>query len=261
MCASPRTTRARRRRLRCLTGLRQMLKRLLEWPPAGSEVAMLRAALHESGETFVAHPRRAVVWGSVLLVAVALGGVFVPAGPLAVDARWSELMRDIETPFLTHIALIFNALGHGILSALALAAIGLFLLLARRWAAAIAFVVVEALTPLLVNVIKLPSAGRAHPASWSRPTAPRSPRAMPRTQVRPRLQWSCSSPRSGRRRTYWYAIGALATAGMVWSRTYLQVHWLFDALCGALLGVAVAFLSFGVVQIALSGRVGVDRVD
>ena len=222
---------------------------------------MLRAALHEREETFLTHPRRAVVWGSVLLVAVALGGVFVPAGPLAVDARWSELMRDVETPFLTHVALIFNALGHGVLRALALAAIGLFLLLARRWAAAIAFVLVEALTPLLVNVMKL-LVGRPRPPGQlveahgsSFPSGHAAYAGA--TAVAVVLLFTAL----GGRRTYWYAIGALATAGMVWSRTYLQVHWLFDALCGALLGVAVAFLSFGVVQIALSGRVGVDRVD
>ena len=44
---------------------------------------------------------------------------------------------------------------------------------------------------------------------------------------------------------------------MVWSRTYLQVHWLSDAVAGATLGVAVTLLCFGVVQIVLgraSGR-------
>ena len=41
---------------------------------------------------------------------------------------------------------------------------------------------------------------------------------------------------------------------MVWSRTYLQVHWLSDALAGAILGLAVALASFGIVQIALAWR-------
>jgi membrane-associated phospholipid phosphatase len=38
---------------------------------------------------------------------------------------------------------------------------------------------------------------------------------------------------------------------MVWSRTYLQVHWLSDAVAGAALGVAVVLLSFGIAQTRL----------
>jgi membrane-associated phospholipid phosphatase len=36
---------------------------------------------------------------------------------------------------------------------------------------------------------------------------------------------------------------------MVWSRTYLQVHWLSDAVAGATLGVGVALLTVAAVQI------------
>jgi len=39
---------------------------------------------------------------------------------------------------------------------------------------------------------------------------------------------------------------------MAWSRTYLQVHWLSDALAGATLGVTVALLSFGIAQLILA---------
>ena len=39
---------------------------------------------------------------------------------------------------------------------------------------------------------------------------------------------------------------------MTWSRTYLQVHWLSDALAGAALGVAVALLGFGAAQLILA---------
>ncbi len=58
--------------------------------------------------------------------------------------------------------------------------------------------------------------------------------------------------RPGPKRPLWYALAALATAAMVWSRTYLQVHWLSDALAGAILGLAVTLASFGVVQITLA---------
>ena len=38
---------------------------------------------------------------------------------------------------------------------------------------------------------------------------------------------------------------------MVWSRIYLQVHWLSDAVAGACVGVAVTLLCFGTLQIVL----------
>ena len=64
--------------------------------------------------------------------------------------------------------------------------------------------------------------------------------------------------RPGPLRRWWFAAAAIATALMVWSRTYLQVHWLSDAVTGAAVGVAVTLLCFGVLQTVLgpaSGRV------
>ena len=45
---------------------------------------------------------------------VVLLAVFIPAGPLTLDSHWSELMQDIQAPILKHLALVFNALGHGL---------------------------------------------------------------------------------------------------------------------------------------------------
>ena len=91
-----------------------------------------------------------------------LGGFLVPDGPLGIDMRWSELMRDAEATWLTHLALVFNALGHGILRGLTIAGVGLVLLVAGRRAALLAFALAEALTPLLVNLTKL-LVGRERP--------------------------------------------------------------------------------------------------
>ncbi len=214
---------------------------------------MLRARWFERDEEFLTHPRRAVGLGSVLLALVMLGALLVPAGPLALDSRWSELMHDIETPFLTHLALIFNALGRGVWRALTLAAIGLVLLVARRWAALIAFALVEALAPLLGNVIKaLVERPRppgqmleAHGSSFP------SGHAVYASATAIALVLLFSKPT--RQRPLWFAVAAAVIAGMAWSRTYLQVHWLSDALAGVTLGLAVALLSFGIVQIALTG--------
>ena len=49
----------------------------------------------------------------------------------------------------------------------------------------------------------------------------------------------------------WWWLAAIGTLGMVWSRTYLQVHWLIDVLAGSLLGASVALFVFGALQLLL----------
>ncbi len=203
-------------------------------------------------EEFLARPSRAVGWGGALLALVLALALSIPAGPLTIDSRWAELMQDIETPFLTHLALVFNALGHGLLRAFTLAGIGLALLLARRWAALAAFAVAEALTPLLSNLIKL-AVGRERPPGHmleAHGTSFPSGHAAYAGATAVALVLLFSRP--GRRRRLWFTLAATTIAAMTWSRTYLQVHWLSDALAGAALGVAVALLSFGVAQLILA---------
>ena len=60
--------------------------------------------------------------------------------------------------------------------------------------------------------------------------------------------------RPDRKRPLWWALAAVITAGMAWSRTYLQVHWLSDVFAGSLLGIAVTLGSFAVAQILLERR-------
>ena len=188
---------------------------------------------------------------ALLLALVALGAVLIPAGPLALDSRWSELMQDIESPFLTHVALIFNALGHGVWRALTIAGIGIVLLVARRWAALIAFVFTEALTPLLVNLIKLAVDRERPPGQMLEPHGSSFPSGHAAYAGATAVALVLLFSRPGPRRRWWIAAAAVATALMVWSRTYLQVHWLSDAITGATLGVAVTLLCFGVLQTVL----------
>ena len=54
-----------------------------------------------------------------------------------------------------------------------------------------------------------------------------------------------------RRRGPWWALAALGIAGIAWSRTYLQVHWLLDVIAGSLLGAGVALLVFAALQLLL----------
>ena len=73
-------------------------------------------------ERFLSRPERALGVGISLLAVVVLMALVVPAGPLAIDERWSEAMHDLRTPLLTDLALVFrcawprarlDAFGHG----------------------------------------------------------------------------------------------------------------------------------------------------
>ena len=54
-----------------------------------------------------------------------------------------------------------------------------------------------------------------------------------------------------RRRRLWWWLATAGIAGMAWSRTYLQVHWLLDVAGGSLLGVGVALVVFAGLQLLL----------
>ena len=212
----------------------------------------LRTRLLQRREEFFAHPGRAAALGGALLAAVVLVAFLIPTGPLTIDSRWSELMQEIQTPLLKHLALVFDDLGRGVWRALTLAAIGLVLLIARRWAALIAFALTEALTPLLGNLIKSLVDRPRPPGQMLNPHGSSFPSGHAAYASATAVALVLLFSRPSGKRTLWYALAALATAGMVWSRTYLQVHWLSDALAGATLGLAVVFASFGIVQLALA---------
>jgi len=198
-------------------------------------------------ETFVARPRWAVVWGGGLFLLVAVAAVLIPAGPLDIDSRWAEWMKDIQAPWLKQVALIFNALGRG-WSFVTIGAISVVLVVGRRWVALVGFALTEAVTPLLVATIKAlvdrprPLDEVIHPHGSSFPSGHAAYAAATTTA----LVLLFTKP--GRGRWPWVSLAVLFTAGMAWSRTYLQVHWLSDVVAGAMLGLAVALIAFGALQ-------------
>ena len=157
-------------------------------------------------------------------------------------------MQDIQTPALKNLALVFNWLGRGIGRALSIAAIGIVLLVARRWLGLLAFAVTETLTPLISSLLKAlvdrprPPDGLVHPAGASFPSGHAAYAGA--TCVALVLLFTAPGPR----RRLWWTIAALGIAGMAWSRTYLQVHWLIDVVAGSLLGIGVALVTFSAVQ-------------
>ena len=192
--------------------------------------------------------------GAALLVLFVLLALIVPGQPLAFEQRWADWMREIQTPVLEHIALVFNYLGRGLGRALTLAAIGIPLIVARRWWALLAFAVTESLTPLASSAAKglvdrsRPPDGLVHPTSSSFPSGHAAFAGA--TFVALVLLFTKVGPG----RYLWWWLGAVGIAGMAWSRTYLQVHWLLDVLAGSILGSGLALLVFAGVQVLSETR-------
>src|SRR5262249_52161198 len=170
------------------------------------------------------------------------------------DQHWSEWMQDGQTDALHRLALVFNYLGRGLGRTVSLVAIGLALAVTRRWLALLAFAVAEALTPLATNLIKSfvdrprPPNAMLHAAGSSFPSGHAAYAGA--TAVALVLLFT----QRGRPGVIGWSLAAPATAGMAWSRTYLQLHWLIDVVAGALLGIGITVVSFAVVQL-ISSRV------
>jgi membrane-associated phospholipid phosphatase len=199
-------------------------------------------------ERFFAYPFRAGVIGAALLLTVGVGAILIPSGPLAVDRRWSDAMEDIQTSFLEHVALVFNWLGRGVGSVALVTAVAVLLLLARRGLALVAWLLAELLASFSTAALKAlterprPPGGLVRAGSWSFPSGHTSYAAV--TAVGLVLLFTVPG-----RRGWWWVLAALATAGMAWSRTYLQVHWLSDVVAGALLGAGTATVVFAATQL------------
>jgi membrane-associated phospholipid phosphatase len=213
-------------------------------------MAFLHQARRRAGERYFLRPRRALWLGAALLLLFVLLALLVPAQPLAIEQRWADWMREIQTPLLKQIALVFNYLGRGLGRALVLVGVGVVLLVARRWWALLAYAVTEGLTPLLNSVFKAlvdrarPPDGLVHPSGASFPSGHVSFAGA--TLVAAVLLFTTVE----RPRRPWWWLATAGIVGMAWSRTYLQVHWLLDVLGGSLLGAGVALFVFAALQLS-----------
>jgi membrane-associated phospholipid phosphatase len=193
-------------------------------------------------DDFFRHPARALWLGAGLLTLFVLIAFVIPAQPLAVDRAWSELMTDIQSPVLKVVALAFNYVGRGLIRALTVTAVGVVLILARRIVALVAYAVAEGLAPLVSSVTKVivdrprPPHELVHASGASFPSGHATYAGV--TCVALVLLFTQRTPR-------WWFLAIVGIGGMAWSRTYLQAHWLSDAIAGSLLGVAVALIVFG----------------
>ena len=174
----------------------------------------------------------------------------VPAHPLGIETRWAAWMEAIRAPVLEHVALVLNAAGQGLWRVLSIAAIAVVLVLSRRWLALLTFAAAELAIPIAVSVTKAqvgrprPPDGLVHASGSAFPSGHAAYAAA--TVVA--LVLLVTRPGTRPRHVSW-GLAMVPIAAMAWSRTYLEVHWLWDVVGGSLLGVAVVLLAFAAVQL------------
>ncbi|MET0735840.1 MAG: phosphatase PAP2 family protein [Microbacterium sp.] len=204
----------------------------------------------DSPSTVSATPdaRRAVA----LIVGIAAAVAFVTLrlvvalgdhDPLAADLWWHDLMVATSSAPLVFVAWIPAIVGGTIgMIVVGLLLIAVFLWRRRRWDAAtlaIAMVVVVAIGAPMAAVI-----ARSRPADS---LAERMATSFPSGHTAVATTVAVVLALLLRRGWVWGA-GVVWVLLMMWSRTYLQAHWLSDVVAGFLEGIAVATLVWVAVE-------------
>ena len=193
--------------------------------------------------------------GIALALGVLLAFLIVQRGntlPFMIDSEWSEELfePDDRLPFLEWMSYGMNWLGGGIFGTyiLPILIVIVLLLIKRPWSSlffAVASIASVGVAQLLKSLV-----GRARPEEMlvtsdfgsfpSGHTANAATMAVALGIIFPRV-WV-------------WAAGAIWIALMMFSRTYLGVHWLTDTIGGALLGAGVVLILWAPFASRISGE-------
>ncbi len=185
--------------------------------------------------------------GALAVLFAGLLGLWVIRATPAVDERWLHFAVGLRGPGWDELALGLNYLGGGLLGVLVVPLTGTALLawLAGRGPAAF-FLAASAASALAVQVLKAVF-GRARPEEILVAADPGSfPSGHTANAATIAVVMAILFPR-----LWVWVAGALYTAVMALSRTYLGAHWLTDTLGGILVGAGMAVLVWAAVAARL----------
>ncbi len=190
-------------------------------------------------------------------IAVALGALLafliVQRGntlPFEIDSEWSEELFEERLPFLEWLSYGMNWIGGGIFGTyiLPILIVIVLLLIKRPWASL--FFAISSLVSVGVAQLLKSLVGRARPEEMlvnsdfgsfpSGHVANAATMAVALGIIFPRV-WV-------------WAAGTIWVALMMFSRTYLGVHWLTDTIGGALLGAGVVLILWAPFASRISGE-------
>jgi membrane-associated phospholipid phosphatase len=182
---------------------------------------------------------------ATLLIAVLLGVILAAREgglPFELDEEWAEEMVEIRGPVGDWLAYGMNALGGGVIGVfiVPISAALLLLFLRRPWAA-LYFIVASAASAGAVQLLKR-TFGRMRPEDMIVVSDTGSfPSGHVANAATIAVVVGVIAPR-----VWVWALGAVYTALMALSRTYLGAHWVTDTIGGALVGAGVALLVWAV---------------
>jgi undecaprenyl-diphosphatase len=194
---------------------------------------------------------RAALRAALLLAALAaVMTALVWADPVSpqnlepIDTWWHDLV--VPPGGVAHaLARVMQVLGGDAVTFVVRAAVAVALAVRRRWTDLAAWLAAAIVADLLVGVLKT-EVGRMRPDGSDLRSFPSGhAKAAAQTAIGLAL---LIAPIARRRSAVW--AGAIAwIAGMAWSRTALDVHYLSDVIAGAAIGAAAASGAWGVARV------------